>query len=69
MDVFQWDHDRENRAQRAYDPESGGWFVMVRDGNGSFTATWKPDATIWANAIGQATVAARRAADGQRSRS
>jgi hypothetical protein len=61
-----WEHDGENRAARVWDEESGGWFVMVRDGNGAFTTVWKPDATIWANAIGQATVAARAATDGQR---
>jgi hypothetical protein len=60
-----WDPNGDNRAQRIWDPESGGWIVMFRDNNGAFSAAWKPDATIWANAIGQATVAARAAIDGQ----
>ena len=57
----QWERDVESRAQRIYDPDSGGWFVMVRDGNSAFSTIWKPDLAIWANAIGQAVVTAEKA--------
>jgi hypothetical protein len=59
-----WEHDGNNRAQRVWDPDSGGWIVMTRDGNGAFSAAWKPDIAKWVAAIGQAVVAARLKADG-----
>ena len=58
----EWEQDFENRARRVFDPDSGGWFVMVRDFNGAFSTIWKPDLAIWANAIGQGVVAAQTAA-------
>jgi hypothetical protein len=64
----QWDHDGDNRAQRVWDEESGGWIVMTRDRNGAFSAAWKPDLAKWIAAIGRATVAARLADDGQLTR-
>lgn len=57
----QWERDLENRAQRIYDPDSGGWFVLVRDPNGAYSTVWKPDLAIWANAIGQGVVNAEKA--------
>jgi hypothetical protein len=60
---MEWEHNGDGRAQRVWDPDSGGWIVMVRDDNGAYTTIWKPDAATWANAIGQATVAARLKAD------
>ncbi len=56
-----WDHDITNQARRTYDPDSGGWFVMVRDSNGSYSTIWKPDLSIWANAIGEGVVNAQAA--------
>jgi hypothetical protein len=55
-----WDHDGENRAARVWDEESGGWIMMFRDSNGTFSAAW---IAKWVAAIGQATVAAQAAAD------
>lgn len=56
-----FEKDLTNEAYRMWDADSGGWFVMFRDNNGAWTAIWKPDIAIWANAIGKGVVDAQAA--------
>ncbi len=57
----EFEKDLTDGAFRMWDPDSGGYFVMFRDKNGAWTAIWKPDIAIWAQAIGEGVVTAQAA--------